>query len=180
MAAHPPDVICDLEGKAKLCKQVAMYVGQLAHEANQHRTHDGGSCADAQKLEVCVARKRALRKQLGKEEVVGGVGGGAKVKGTTAARANGSGSQGSAVAGVGKGGARRRRRSVADLRCRSESKRQFEAFVAGHEARVESAKLRAASESCSNRPSATDRLRLLRVRVAAREAASSACTGPAE
>ena len=180
LAAHPPDVICDLEGKAKLCKQVAMYVGQLAHEANQHRTHDGGSCADAQKLEVCVARKRALRKQLGKEEVVGGVGGGAKVKGTTAARANGSGSQGSAVAGVGKGGARRRRRSVADLRCRSESKRQFEAFVAGHEARVESAKLRAASESCSNRPSATDRLRLLRVRVAAREAASSACTGPAE
>ena len=112
--------------------------------------------------------------------MIGGVGGGAKVQGTTAARANGSGSQGSAVAGVRKEGARRRRRSVADLRCRSDSKRQLEAFVAGHEARVESAKLKAASESCSSRPSATDRLRLLRVRVAAKEAAGLTSTGPAE
>lgn len=39
------------------------------------------------------------------------------------------------------------RTSVADLRRISESKKQFEAFVAGHETRVESAKLRAASES---------------------------------
>ena len=54
--------------------------------------------------------------------------------------------------------------------------RQFEAFVAGNEARVESAKLRAASESSGSRPSAADRLRLLRERVAAKQAAGLART----
>ena len=81
-----------------------------------------------------------------------------------------------AVTGTRVRGTSRRRHSAVDLRSGSESKRQFEAFVAGHEARVESAKLRAASESSGSRPSATDRLRLLRERVAAKQAAGLACT----
>ena len=52
----------------------------------------------------------------------------------------------------------------------------FKAFVVGHEARVVSAKVRAASESSGSRPSATDRLRLLRERVAAKQTAGLACT----
>ena len=73
-------------------------------------------------------------------------------------------------------------RSAVDRRSGSKSKRQFEAFVAGHEARVESAKLRAASESSRSRPSATDRLRLLRERIAAKQVAGLACTseGPSQ
>ena len=79
-----------------------------------------------------------------------------------------------AVNGTRVRGTSRRRHSAVDLRSGSESKRQFETFVAGHEARVESAKLRAASESSGSRPSATDRLRLLRERVAAKQAAGLA------
>jgi len=57
MVAHLSSVICDLGGKAKLTMQVAIYVGQLTHEANQHRARDGGICADAQKLAACVRCK---------------------------------------------------------------------------------------------------------------------------
>ena len=125
---------------------------------------------------ACVARKKALRKQLGKEEAASGAAGGAEPCGTKAASAKSSGTQVSAVTGTRVRGASRRGHSAVDLRRSCESKRQFEAFVAGHEARVESAKLRAASESCGSRPSATDRLRLLRERVAAKQVASLACT----
>ena len=75
-SAHSFSVIGDLGGKAKLTRQVAIHVGQL--EANQHRAYDGGIGAVAQKFEECVARKKALGKQLGKEEVACGAAGGAE------------------------------------------------------------------------------------------------------
>ena len=56
------------------------------------------------------------------------------------------------------------RRKVAELRSSREAHRLQAAFVAGHEARVENAKLRAASAPCGGKLSAVDRLRLLRER----------------
>ena len=67
-------------------------------------------------------------------------------------------------------GARYRSHSAVDLRSTSESMGLSEDFVAGHEARVESAKLRATSESSNGRLSAADRLRLLKGRVVAKQA----------
>ena len=90
MVAHSPRVISsDLAGRAKLTRQVAIYVGQLTREANQHKAADGGSCADAQKLEACVARKKALKKQLGTEKEASSATVGAKPVGTKAASASG-------------------------------------------------------------------------------------------
>ena len=89
MVAHPPGVIRDLAGRTKLTRQVAIYVGQLTREANQHKAADGGRCADAQKLEACVARKKALKKQLGTEKEASSAAVGAKPGGTKAASASG-------------------------------------------------------------------------------------------
>ena len=81
LVAQSSTVISGLGGKATFTRQVAVYVGQLTHEANQHRAHDGGICADAQKLEACVARTKAFRKQLLKEEeAASGAAGGATAK----------------------------------------------------------------------------------------------------
>ena len=181
MVAHSPGLIRDLAGRAKLTRQVAIYVGQLTFEANQHEAPDGSRCADAQKLEACVARSKALKKQLGIEKEASRAAVGAKPGGTKAARLGRRVKSSEDIEPkllerncLGVAGSVRR--SAVDLRSGSESMRQSEAFVAGHEARVESAKLRAASESSGSRPSATDRLRLLRDRVAAKQAAGLACT----
>lgn len=110
IVAHSSSVISDLGGKAKLTRQVAIiYVGQRTHEANQHRAPEGGIDVDAQKLEACLARKKALGKQLRKEEAVSGAAGGAKPSGPKAASAKRSGAQVSAVIGTkGRGASRRR------------------------------------------------------------------------
>jgi len=173
LAAHSPSVISDLLSQAKLVKQVAIYVGQLTLEANQHKRPDGICRADAQKLDACVARKKALEKQLRKEAGPPRQGGGPKRtagKANKATRAVGN----VAMASVERGAIARstvgRRRKLADLRSSREASRQFEAFVAGHETRVENAKPRAASAPCGSRPSAAERLRLLRERVVAKQA----------
>ena len=87
MADHSPGFIRDLAGRAKLTRQVAIYVGQLTFGANQHTPPDGGRCADAQKLEACVARKKTLKKQLGTEVEASSAAVGTKPGGTKAASA---------------------------------------------------------------------------------------------
>ena len=78
MVAHSPGVMGDLVSKAKLITQVAVYIGQLTHEANQHRMLEGDVYSDAQKLVACVARNKAFKKQLKEEmeERIGCEGGG--------------------------------------------------------------------------------------------------------
>ena len=96
---------------------MAIFVGQLTFEANQHTAPDGGRCADAQKLEACVARKKALKKQLGKEKKASSVAVGAKPGGTRAVSAKHSGTQVSAVTGTRvRDTSRRRRRGVGSHR----------------------------------------------------------------
>ena len=99
-----------------------------------------------------------------------------KKHGTKAASAKNSGTQVSAVTAARVRGARRRRRNAVDLWRDSESGRQFDVCVAGHDARVESVMLKAASGACSSRSSALDRLRLLTEKVAVKYVAGLACT----
>ena len=65
--ADPHSVFNDLAVKSKLITQFAVYVEQLTQEAKQHRLHGGAVVSDALKLEACVARKSALRKQQEEE-----------------------------------------------------------------------------------------------------------------
>ena len=120
-----------------------------------------------------MVRKKALEKQLRKEEGTARRAGGAK---RTADRANrATGVDGKDATVLAAGGAKawstaRCRRKVAELRSSREAHWLQAAFVAGHEARVENSKLRAASAPCGGKLSAVDRLRLLRERVVAKQA----------
>ena len=172
--AHSAAFIGGIASKAKLVTELAIYIGRLTHEANQHRGQDGVVYADAQRLEACVARRSALKKQVRKDKDCVASAGAQK-----SAERGGCSGQRCGGATSTHGGAKGERMQRVGKRCTSSAagklqealaERRFQsAFRASHEARVAVAKPRALA--------AADRMAQLRDRVKAKQVAVAKCGG---